>query len=356
MSVNSCFASVIGLARNQDLCVSGWDAGFAVSDSGLFLADLQGLSLKILDSAKDGKTLWTMMDNARMNGINKFKADIQTEIMKYNQYRRQNFTGDIGYRRFTQSITKDTYHGLRMYSNIRGGVFVLREVTLNLNSTEAVNLAIYDDFELLYTVALTSEANKPKKTTLATPIELDLNGNYYFIYAPVGTPQNNKMTCGCGGYHWCFNIEHPCFKQTKENWTEWCMAGGIHGTDVSLRDDWGVSEYAQGLRLHGEFKCDAMGMLCSDASDFENNEIDYLMAWAILYKAGEFLTYEIMNSGDVNRYTLIGKNDIMAANIAYYGEHYNQIIAYVGSQIEPSRNECLKCRPVLGISKSSHQL
>ena len=170
-----------------------------------------------------------------------------------------------------------------VYSNIRGGVFTLSGVTLNLNTTETVDLLIYNDYELLHTVHATSIAGKPGYTAL-TPIDLDLNGNYYFVYAPVGTPYNNKMTCGCGGYRWCFNTEKPCYNSSKENWTLWCMAGGIHGDSLALdsndlvpMEDWAVSQYAQGLRLHGEFKCDAMNMLCSDSSDFENNEVIQLL-------------------------------------------------------------------------------
>lgn len=355
MSINSCFANVIGFSRSEDLCVDDWDASYAISESGLFVDELQGMSLRILDAVGGKDSIWQMMDRARTNGINAFKTDIFGELLKYNEYRREKFTGDIGHRRFTQVISKDTYHGLRMFSDIRGGVFTLRGVTLNLNTTEVVNLLIYDDFELLHTIAISSTAGKPKKTDI-TAIDLDLNGNYYFVYAPTGTPYNNKMTCGCGGYRWCFNTEKPCYNSSKDNWTQWAMVGGIHGTDLTTLDDWGVSQYAQGMRLHGEFKCDAMNMLCSDASDFENNEIDSAVAWAILYKTCEFLTYDIKNSGEVSRYTLIGNDSILDTNMQYYSDRYVTLINFIAENIEPSRNECLKCRPNLGISKTSQRL
>lgn len=355
MSVNSCYDNIFGFSRNEDLCVNGWDDSYAVSTSGNYIDELPGMSLRILDSVGGKDTIWDLMENARQNGINTFKTDIFNELLKYNEYRREKFTGEVGHRRFTQVITKDTYHGMRFFSDIRGGVFTLRGITLNLNTTENVNLLIYDDFDLLHTIAISSLAGKPQYTAI-TPIDLDLNGNYYFIYAPTGTPYNNKMTCGCGGYRWCFNTERPCYNSSKENWTLWAMAGGIHGTNITDRDDWGVSEYAQGLRLHGEFKCDAMSMLCSDASDFENNEIDSAIAWAILWKSAEFLTYAIKNSGEVSRYTLLGSDDVMNANMAYYSEKYTALINFIAANIEPSRNECLKCRSSFGISKTSQRL
>jgi hypothetical protein len=355
MSVNQCFQNIIGFTRSEDLCVDDYDASYSISDSGLFVDELQGMSLRILDAVGGKDNIWDMMSRARMNGINVFKTDIFGELLKYNEYRREKFTGDIGHRRFTSVIAKDTYHGMRVFSDIRGGVLTLRGVTINLNTTETVDLLIYDDFDLLHTVQITSIANKPAYNAI-TPIDLELNGNYYFIYSPVGIPYNNKMTCGCGGYRWCFNVGSPCYKSSKENWTLWCMAGGVHGDDILERDHWGVSQYAQGLRLHGEFKCDAMNMLCSDASDFENNEVDSAIAWAILYKTAEFLTYEIKNSGEVSRYILIGSDDILSTNMAYYSEHYATLINFIAQTIEPSRSECLKCRPSMGISRVSQRL
>ena len=355
MSANTCFENIFGLSRSEDLCVDGWDDSYAVSLSGSYLDEVEGMSLRGLDAVGGKNDLWTMMDNARQNGINTFKTDIFPELLKYNQYRREKFQGEIGHRRFTQVITKDTYHGMRIYSDIRGGVFTLRGITLNLNTTENVDLLIYDDFQLLHTIAISSEAGKPKLTTVS-PIELDLNGNYYFIYAPAGTPMNNKMTCGCGGYRWCFNIEKPCYNSSKENWTLWAMAGGIHGDVPAYRDKWGVTEYAQGLRLHGDFKCDAMQMLCTDASDFENNEIDSAIAWAILWKSAQFLTYEIRNSQEVSRNLLLANDDILNANMEYYSARYTVLINFIAENIEPSRNECLKCRSSMGVSKSSQRL
>jgi hypothetical protein len=250
MSVNVCYENIFGFSRSEDVCVDGWDASYAVSVSGNYIDELEGMELRILDAVGGKESIWDMMDNARTNAINTFKTDIFSELLKYNEYRREKFVGEIGHRRFTQVVQKYTYHGIRFFSDIKGGVFTLRGITLNLNSTENVNLLIYDDFELLYTVAISSTAGKPKYTVI-TPIDFDLNGNYYFIYSPVGTPYNNRMTCGCGGYKWCFNTEKPCYKSSRDNWTLWSMAGGIHGTDITERDDWGVSENAQGLRLHG---------------------------------------------------------------------------------------------------------
>jgi hypothetical protein len=355
MSINSCLAEIIGFSRSEDLCVDGWDPSFADSLSGIYIDEMEGMSLRILDSVGGKDSIWGMMDRARSAAINSFKTDIWAEILKSFEYRRDRFSGEIGNRRFTNVIFKDTYHGIRLFSDIKGGTFTLRGVTLNLNDTEAVSLLIYNDFELLDTINLVSSANKPAYNAI-TPVELELNGNYYFIIQPAGTPYNNKITCGCGGYKWCFNTEHPCYKGSKENWTLWCMAGGIHGTDIDKRDDWAVSQYAQGMRLHGDFKCDATDIFCSDASDFENNEVDSAVAWAIAFKTAEFLTYEIRNSGEVSRYTLLGNDAVLTANMSYYSERYSALLTFIGENIPVDANDCLQCRPSRGIGMYSQRL
>lgn len=354
MSVNTCFQTVIGFVRSADGCVTGYDPIYSESDSGLFLNELQGLSLRILDSVNADGEVWGKMVNAREAAINTFKQDVFTEILKYNEFIRGKFTGDIGRRQFTSVINKQTYHGMRLYSDIRGGKFTLRGVTLSLNTTEAVDLYIYDEFELLHTVSgLASSAGKPRRNDI-TPIELDLHGDYYFIYAPVGTPYNNKLTCGCGGYRWCFDPVRPCYKLSKDKWTDWAMIGGIYGSDINSRKDWNVSHNAQGMILHGDFKCDASGMLCNDSVDFENSEIDRGMAFAIWYKTGQYMIYDIINSGEVSRWTLLGKADVLPDLYNHYSEKYSEMINFVAQNIEPERNDCMRCKSV--ISKTTQWL
>jgi len=348
MSINLCLSEVIGFSRSEDLCVDGWDPSYATSLSGIYIDELQGMSLRILDAVGGKDTIWQMMDRARSAAINTFKTDVWQEIMKRYEYRRLKFSGEIGSRRFSQIIFKDTYHGIRLFSDIKGGTFTLRGITLNLDSTETVDLFIYDDFELVDTVSIDSSAGKPNYNII-TAIELDLKGNYYFVYAPAGTPYNNKITCGCGGYRWYFDTENPCYKGSKENWTLWCIAGGIHGDDLTERDDWAVSQYAQGLRLHGEFKCDPSDIFCSAASDFENNEVDSAIAWAIAFKTAEFLTYDIRNSDEVSRNTLIGNDAVLNANMSYYSDRYIALLTYIGENICVDGNDCLECKRRIGL-------
>jgi len=361
MSVYDCLYNVIGFTRKEDLCVDGYDSSYSESSSGLYLDELQGMTLRIINSTGGAKDIWDKMTYAVENAINAFKIDAIKEILKTKEPARKKFVGNIGDKSFTSTLSADTYHGLRMYSDIYGGSYTLRGVTLMLDTTEAITLVIYsgetdeDGLLPLHSIALTSLAGRPRYNAI-TPIELSLLGNYYFLYTTAGgLPYNNKLTCNCGGYKWCFNIDKPCFKYSRDRWTEWAMVAGVHGSDLTIRDDWGTSREARGLILHGDFGCDTLGILCSDHSDFESNPVDQTIAWAILYKAGSFLSTYIIDSEEVSRYTLLGL-DNLNANVVMYEDRYKVMLEFIAENIEEDRNECLKCRSPFGYGRQSQML
>ena len=357
MSIFSCFTDVIGVSRKADLCTA---TGAYTSESGLFLDELQGMSLRILNSVGGNASLLEKMEAARENAINSFKVDALAEILKTKEPARSKFNGDIGGKSFTSKLTDADYYGLRMYSDIYGGSFTLRGVTLILDVTEAVNLLIYsgeneqDGAAPLYTIALTSLAGRPRYNAI-TPIQLPLDGDYYFLYQTTGLPYNNKLTCNCGGFKWCFNINEPCLRPSRDRWTEWSMVGGVSGSDLTIRDDWGTSREAKGMVLHGDFGCDVLGILCDDHSDWTHDPVDTAIAWALVYKAGSFLSAYIMDSEEVNRYTLLGV-DGLTANMTYYEERYKVMLEFIAANIELNRNECLKCRPTMGYKRHTQML
>jgi hypothetical protein len=353
--VPNCFEGIIGYSRKESVCVSDlWDSSYADSDSGLYLDELPGMPQNFISSLGGNYNIWEKFSYSLENAVRTFQIDSHAEILKYKEPARRRFYGDIGGKTFTQTLaTCGTYHGLRFYSDIRGGSFILRGVTLITSVTENVTLWIYDEYNLLYTYILSSTSGVPKKTVIP-PLELDLDRNYYFLYTTTGNPYNNKLTCNCGGFTWCFCPENPCFGASREKWTEWAMVGGVCGTDLSDRDSWGTSRDAQGMILHGNFDCHIN--LCDDEySDYLNNEVDMAIAQAIWYKAGEYLATYIMDSEEVNRKTLLGVEQ-WNANRAFYTEKYVALINFIGENYEDERDECLKCKDPHGWSKRSQWL
>jgi hypothetical protein len=62
-----------------------------------------------------------------------------------------------------------------------------------------------------------------------------------------------------------------------------------------------------------------------------------------------------MDSEEVNRYTLLGV-DGLVANMQYYEERYKVMVEFIGSNIEMDRNECLKCRQPMGYRRRAQML
>jgi len=358
MSINSCFSQIIGFSRREDACVTdAWIDDYAISESGLYIDELPGMPQRFVASLGGNYDIWEKMENAMENAINAFKIDALQEILKLYEPSRDEFRGDIGYRTFTGSLTSSTYHGLRMYSDIIGGSFVLRGVYLLLNVSEWVTLNIYDEYDLLYSVNVQSIAGKPKYTAI-TPITLPLGGNYYFLYSTTGIPYNNHLTCNCGSYKWCFNPSRSslCMKTSRDRWTQWGMVAGVKGDDLNIRDDWGTGRDAQGLVLHGDFMCDVMGVFCDDDhSNWSSNRLDFAVANAIWYKTGEFLATYVMDSEEVSRRTLLGVEQ-WNANRAMYNEKYVQMINFIAQNFDENRNECLKCRSAFGYNLNHQYL
>jgi len=355
MSIPSCFSSIIGYSRKEDLCISdAWDDSYAVSESGLYIDELPGFPQRFVASLGGNNDIWEKMTNAYDNAINAFKMDVVKEILKYNEPVRNRFKGDIGCKTFTNTLTGCTYQGLRMYSDITNGVFNLRGFYLILDTTENVTLNIYDEYDLLYSYTLTGTANRPVYTPIV-PISLDLDRNYYFLYSTTGSAYDNKLDCNCGPWHWCFCVDSPCFGPSRLKWTEWAMVGGVCGDDLTSRDDWATSSFARGLILHGDFNCDIIGSLCDEYSDFSgNNEIAMAMANAIWYKTGEFLSIYVMDSEEVSRRTLLGTEQ-WNANREFYSEKYQEMVQFIAENWEPD-HECLECRDNYGFDLTSQVL
>jgi hypothetical protein len=355
MSIPACFESIIGFSRKEDECVDdSWLDSYAESESGLYIDELPGFPQRFVSSLGGNYDTWEKMNNAMENAIATFKMDVVSEILKYNEPVRSRFKGDIGCKTFTNTVTPCTYNGLRLYSNITGGAFNLRGVYLILDTTEAVTLEIYDEYDLLYSYTIQAQANRPVYTAI-TPISLTLDRNYYFLYSTTGNPYDNRLNCNCGGWNWCFCTDHPCFGPSRLKWTEWAMVGGVCGDNIATRDDWATSVQAKGLVLHGDFNCDIIGSLCDEYSDFTgNNEIAMAIAQAIWYKSGEFLSVYVMDSEEVSRRTLLGTEQ-WNGNRESYAEQYGKRIEFIAQHWEPDM-ECLKCRDPYGFNLTSQVL
>lgn len=356
MSVPICFEKIIGYSRKKDACVDdAWDDDYAESVSGLYIDELPGMPQRFVSALGGNYNIWEKMYNSLENAIGTFKIDVVNSILRFNEPARQRFKGNIGSRTPGGLLSHaSTFYGLRMYSDITGGEFILRGLYIMLNTTEALTLDICDEYDLLHSFPINSVAGRPTFNAVG-PVTLPLDRNYFFVYSSAGRPYNNKLTCNCGGYRWCFNPVEPCYKYSKDMWTEWAMVGGVSGNDLAMRQGWSISSGAMGLVLQGDFTCDLMKTICNNFTDFRNNDIGWAIANAIWYKTGEYLSVYVMDSEEVTRETLLGIEQ-WNANREFYAERYAALVDYIGDKWENDYDDCLKCKSPFGFSIRSQRL
>lgn len=342
MSVINCQDKIIGFTRKHP-DMDGYEAEYSVSESGLFVDELQGLSL-IHTCPHD---VWEMLKRARDLAWTALRQDLAMHIGKYVKPKRNQSTGDIAAIQFNGLHSAKTYAGLRLYSVVTGGKMILRGFTLLPSHTGLTEVAIVNDYEVLHIETVNAVAKKPIKVLFALPMEIELAGNIYIVYETAGNIYRNKLICGgCTHHKWCFDTEKPCLSQSKEYWTEWVMAGGIEADDLDpdVLLNASVLNRANGLVLHASFVCDEDKILCSDVSDFRNNNTDRAVAFALWYKTGEFFLNEITGTGEINRYTLLG-HDAINHNISFYMERYMQLLDFIAKTVDLSRTDCFSCNP-----------
>lgn len=285
-------------------------------------------------------------------------------LMKHYQMRRNFFKGNIGSSKYSgaRTITK-TYAGTTLFcSNVVGGVIKLKGINTVFEASGTITLYIYDNNGTLHeTITLNTTAGKVQNNLFPSVVELPLHdGNqtnlqYHFVYeySPANKPKSNKLSCGCGGDYYYFNPNKPEFRsKATSKWKEWVMATGFTKNSLDFVDDINdvlYDETTNGLILNLEFACKVSETLCKESLDFDNDPLAISIAYAIQHKAAEHLLNDILSSGDINRYSLINTDDMLAAS-TFHADTYKEHIDYIVQEAHIDNTDCLTCRDS-GISK-----
>jgi len=347
--------------------------GANVSKSNLFLDELEGMNIKKMNALEDCSKggLVERWQKVYENAVQNLRADIAKESQNYVDQRVLPFDGNIGLAQKTQTLTSLS----KTYAYVR---FVCRELASSnitikkfgalFEATGTKDIMIYNNLnELLGTITINTVANTYTETTLPVPIVLPLFDDrverveYYFVYeVAANRPKDNALNCRACGTSYVFNTNLPCW-QTPSNkkigWTNFvCVASGQSDTlnfeASSTQSEF--STYMLGLTIGVSIACNFMEYLCSSDFDFNNDPVALSIALALRYKAGELFIYDIVNSGDVNRYTMIDGEQLQA-NAAYYATKYKEMYEYVAANIDLSKSDCWICKEFFGFKRQMIQ-
>ena len=203
-----------------------WDAKPAESTtsiSGLYMDELEGISLKMIDSVNPCEKggLWDMMARARENAVKTFETELLACVSKVTKVKRKSFMGTIGERDWTGVITPSTdFMGIRFESpNINGGYMRIKSITTLMDTTATFDVHVYSNLEdaPIHTfTGIESEALKRKSNDvddLLLPLYDEKCGEelvYFLVYEPTGF---QPLTNG----RW---LRLRCFYSVLKIWSE----------------------------------------------------------------------------------------------------------------------------------------
>lgn len=379
----TCFENIIGLSRTACECIDDAPVGAGVSESGLYLDELPGLSLNLADQGRKCGvgSIWDYLDRARANAIEDTKAELGACINANTDPRRQNGTAQIGEdKRATRtghSLTRP-FHGITLQTaKVKGGVFRVTHIATAFkpdNLPATIEVKVYERDEAssaeLATLVLPCTANKVVWTPLPTALDLSMselgsdNPRFWFLFAGGQgmKAMNSEINCGCGGFapYWDLSAPQYASSQQKQGklWAEWSMAGGTFGDDLAERDTWTVENPTQGLLLRVQFICDETSSFCSDTPDYQRDPIQKVIAHAVRLKAGANLVQDLLTSTNINRYTMTAGDQLEELKKAYEAEFQKRIAEYLCPELSNDENinrygDCRRCKDRWGMRRST---
>jgi len=339
-----CLEQIIGLSETTCDCFDPKPADYDKSNSGLFLDQLPGIDLQIAASPSPCEKggVWDLMSLARKNAIKEFQTDLFACIASVSKAKRKNYRGTIGEPDWTMIETPGgNYVGWKLTSpNIKDAYIRIKSITTIMDSNATFDIQVYSniDQELVHTfTGIQSEALKRKKNDvddLVLPLFDEKCGEeliYYIVYQPTTfSPLDNDIDCGCGS--------------KDRSYLQFFELDGTYGNDPSTKsgqENFVEFSKAQGLCIQADVFCRLDDAICQYTVD-NHDPMFQVMAKAIQFKAGEFMAEYILQSGNINRYTLLSKERLWGKRNHYQTQYNTRIMALCGD-VDLTNSDCFSC-------------
>lgn len=370
--VYDCLQNVIGLSNTSCDC---WDsdkpidfATLNTSNSGLYLSQPDTIPVKVTNTAADCEQggVWDMLVTARDRGI----KDVVSMFIELVQARLtetrttfQNFVGTSTKNNFV--IPAFDYQGIyfRPYY-IKGGALVIDKVQLALTNITApvdVDVFVYRGSDLTTslgstTVTLTA-SGQFAESSFSTPIAIDLgtirddeDEKIFVVYElPSGARVvNNETEIGCGT---CGGYKARLKRNPQLEWN--CEINGFESDSIAnLNTIRRASSYARGLRVNTSFYCDWWSWLCDIATNLntivsiggQKANLGMQLADAIQAASVARLAEAIVNSPNMNRYSIVMDDVFYYKKISHYRKMAAQWIAFIADNMPEDVTDCLRCK------------
>lgn len=343
-----CLNNIIGITNSDCPCViDGLSpeevAQLRESVSGLYLDELEGgvniRSLEMLDSCQN---LAEMSLAARDTAIKKLRDDILVSLQGKYRTAKKAFIGSIGRPSYTSNLNVTSeYQFLRLRPTSQSdAIATISGIRLIIDRVATIEVEIIrapkggNQGEKIFSETVTTNANAYTAIPLTQPLELSLSGDgeiydYYIVWNRSGSganPKDLKVSCNCSsgsGYEQFFQVH------------------GGEMTDTNYLNNSRSDKYSHGLTLDVDIRCKPGNLICREYD--RENAIAVTMAWATMYKAGELLIEAVMNSGEVNRYTMMNREYLWGKR-NHFRKEYETRVLYLASVMDVTSSDCFICR------------
>ena len=364
MSVQSdCLENIIGLSRTDCEC---FEVPSNTSDSGIYIDETEGLNLVQSNGAADcgNGSIWDMLQKAKVAAIGSYRTDISARLLQLYKPSRVPFKGIIGRtEKKVGDLTPKALAGLQVLcAPVKNGAIILKRIGLFFDTTTTMDVTIYNNissdpvatFTGLNSVANKVSWNEIQQTTLPMyTTEADYL-IYYVVYEyATAKPIKNELQCiGCSGKLLINYLQsNPNFSlksnDSRYTWYNWVNVTGVTKDTVDEMREGNppFTNLAYGLLLDGEIKCNANDISCND-TDYTNSPLALAMAYAIRYRAAELLCTAIINSTQLNRYTMLDREQLYGKRNQYRKE-YSDRLDWIAENIDWANTGCLTCNRLM---------
>lgn len=337
-----CLNDIIGVTNSFCNCFNGnltpeLIAKMKVSKSGLYLDGLEGgILLRNVAQLDKCKSFVEMQFEAIEEAKKVFVKDAMRKLTERFKSSKKNFIGDIGRMGFTQTLNTSQRLQFFKLKAVSDGILKINRIRIianietdshywivGMNNGDTLGEVITEgDFQ-------TSEGNFVNLNIEAELplLKNDLYQTYFIVWESNGaSPRDTKYSCGC---------------PSGNGFEDYLDVSGGEASDFTQLNSVQSDVFTHGIIIEAELKCGLGNLICNE---FKKEEaIPMSVAYAIRFKAGELLIENILNSGEVNRYTMLANERLWGKRnhfIAKYEEH----LGWSTDMMDISSSDCFICR------------
>lgn len=336
-----CLAELVGIT--QGVCACQDDVGSLATTTGLYIDDIEhGITISPISSNLDcGEgSAYDLLSRGRDEAERDFITDMTVMIGQFNRVRVKRGTDTIGKVKTTNySPVNNDYHGLVFCArDAVGGAMTIHSLKVSMTDPNAPGsnktMTIYDKDTQEVVRAITYVEGVEQTFT---DLVLTSDRSYLFVLDTSDhdkTLLNNKIKCGCGG-------------ETKY-YANYFNVSGFYTDDLtdlfqSNCEDITANAMAYGITIKATSDCsDLAYSLCTVADNYNTSGFARTVAKAYqLYVIRKSISI-VLNSNNINRYTLLDKEKLMGRQNKV-AKAITDYMTWIAQNIDPSFNNCYIC-------------